>query len=347
MEHDHLSFIEAIESLASQAGMQVPEQSPAEIERASRQKDLYELLDQTARWFEGQLNEAAYQEAKAYLEGRGVNEDLCRRFRVGFAPDDSRALWTYLKGQGFTEQQAIDCGVVRRSDRDGSLYSFFRDRIIFPVSDQKGRIVAFGGRVLPEHLRPPSRDGRTPPKYINSSDSPLFQKGHLLYGGSHARQAARDGKPILVVEGYLDVIAAHTIGYTGAVAPLGTALTEEQILLLWKMIPDQSKLPVLCFDGDNAGRRAAARAFDRVMPLLKPDHSVLFAFLPEGQDPDSLIRTGLSSNIIVRLSGKNYSRASGHPEKGRSLHKNDLAGGTKPIRLISQNRLSRLKTCLI
>lgn len=290
MQHDNVTFIEAIEMLAAEAGMQVPEQSPQEIAQAKKQKDLYGLLDDTAKWFEAQLRSPKNSEALAYMHERGVPDPLMEQFRIGYAPGDGQALWQHLKTLDYTDQQMIEAGVVRASKRGTEPYSFFRERIMFPVTDRRGRIVAFGGRILPDHLRAPDRGDFKPPKYINSSDSALFHKGRMLYGESHARQAAAEDQPLIVVEGYLDVMACFSAGYRGAVAPLGTALTEEQIAILWKMIPAQSKMPVLCFDGDNAGRRAAARACERILPLIQPDQSALFAFLPEGQDPDSLIR---------------------------------------------------------
>ncbi len=290
MQSSNLSFIEAVELLAADAGMQVPDQSPEEVETAKKQKDLHALLEDTCKWFERQLREPKNRDALDYMYGRGVTDELLAAFRIGFASADSNALWKHLGEKGYSDRQMAEAGVVLPSSRGGNPYGFFRERVIFPVSDRRGRIVAFGGRILPDHLRAPDRDGKKPPKYINSSDSPLFHKGRMLYGESHARQAAAEGKPLIVVEGYVDVMSCFSAGFRGAVAPLGTALTEEQILVLWKMIPAQQKNPVLCFDGDNAGRRAAARACERLLPLLAPDQSALIAFLPEGQDPDSLIR---------------------------------------------------------
>lgn len=290
MQHDNLSFIDAIEQLAAQAGMEVPKASPQEVQRAKTQKDLHALLEETTRFFERTLEESEGRVALRYLNDRGVAEDLRQAFRLGYAPGDGQALRNHLKQQGYTDAQMIEAGVTRPSNRSTDPYAFFRDRIMFPVSDRRGWVVAFGGRILPEHLRPPERGDFKPPKYINSADNPLFHKGRMLYSESQARQAAADGQPVIVVEGYVDVMACFEAGYKGAVAPLGTALTEEQILSLWKMIPQDSKVPILCFDGDNAGRRAAARAVERILPLLKPDHSAQIAFLPEGEDPDSLIK---------------------------------------------------------
>jgi DNA primase len=182
----------------------------------------------------------------------------------------------------------IEASVMRASQTGREPYGFFRDRVRFPVADMRGRIVAFSGRVLPEHIRPLKDPDKKPPKYINSTDTPLFHKGRMLYAQQHARGNAPD-HPVVVVEGQMDVIACHQAGLRATVAPLGTALTEDQVSVLWKMIPHERKEPVLCFDGDNAGYRAAVRAAERVLPQLKPNHSIRFAFLPEGEDPDTFI----------------------------------------------------------
>ena len=283
MQHDNLSFIEALELLAAQAGMQVPAQSPHEVARAREEKDLYSLLDVAAKFFSLELSRPAQAAAREYLLGRGMAAEMIATFRVGFAPADGQAVRAHLKAAGYTDAQMIEAGVLRKSERGGEPYSFFRDRIMFPVADRRGRVVAFGGRVLPGAHK-------DAPKYINSADSALFHKGRMLYGESHARAAAADGQAVLVVEGYMDVLACFQGGFRGAVAPNGTALTEDQILALWKMIPDAPRVPVLCFDGDEAGRRAAGRAVARILPMLKPDHSARIAFLPQGEDPDSLLR---------------------------------------------------------
>lgn len=289
MRHDNLSFIEALEGLAAQVGMQVPQASPQEVERSKKEKSLYSLLDDAAKWMEAQLRTPEHRKAYEYMTGRGVSEELMASFRIGFAPADGQAIRKHLLKQGYTDAQMIEAGVIRKSERGTEPYAFFRERVMFPVPDRRGRVVAFGGRILPEHLRLPDRGDFKPPKYVNSSDTPLFHKGGMLYGEPHARQAAAEGQPLVVVEGYLDVMAAFKAGVRGALAPLGTALTEDQILVLWKMIPEPPKVPILCFDGDEAGRRAAVRAAQRVLPLLKPDHSVKIAFLPLGQDPDTLV----------------------------------------------------------
>ncbi len=290
MAEGNLSFIEAIEQLAAQAGMQVPESRPEDIERAKVQKDLHAAMEEACRWMETQLYEAENADVLEYMVKRGFSEETLNNFRIGYAPDNDKAFKAHMLESGFSIQQLLDCALLKPSTRGGEPYGFFRDRVMFPVSDRRGRIVAFGGRILPEHIRPQTNPNFTPPKYLNSSDTPLFHKGRMLYGDSHAREAAREGHTPIVVEGYLDVMACHQAGLKGAVAPLGTALTEEQILLLWKMCPEDEKRPVLSFDGDNAGLRAASRACERVLPLLRPGHTVALAFLPEGEDPDTYIK---------------------------------------------------------
>ncbi|HRK97901.1 MAG TPA: DNA primase [Alphaproteobacteria bacterium] len=289
MRHDNLSFIEAVEALAQKVGMQVPQASPQDQIQAKKEKGLHQLCEEAAKWFEIQLHDPKNRDVLDYVTRRGIGEEITDAFRLGYAPSDDQALRKHLGKLGYADSIMLEAGVVKASTRGTEPYAFFRDRVMFPVTDARGRVVAFGGRVLPEHMRPPSRSDFTPPKYINSADTPLFHKGRTVYAGQHARLAAKDHK-ILVVEGYMDVIACHQAGFKGAVAPLGTALTEEQIMILWKMIPHEHKEPVLCFDGDEAGYRAAVRAADRIIPLLKPSHSVSFAFLPEGDDPDTYIR---------------------------------------------------------
>ncbi len=291
MEHDNLSFIDAIEMLAAEAGMQVPKQTPQEVQKAKKEKDLYELLEDVTLFFEKNLYDSHNQDALKYLLDRGLTLETIKEFRIGFAPDDPQILRKFLLSKDYKDKDMITAGVMRPSTRGGDPYAFFRDRVIFPVPDRRGRIVAFGGRILPEHMRPPNRSDFTPPKYINSSETPLFHKGSMLYGEPIARRAAAQGQSLVLVEGYLDVIACAQVGIRGALAPMGTALTQEQIISMWKMIPDFTKIPILCFDGDNAGRKAARRVCERVLPLLEAGRSVNFAFMPDGEDPDSLIKS--------------------------------------------------------
>lgn len=282
MRHDNLAFPEAVEQLAAEAGLPVPRASDEDRHRYERRKTLGDLVEQTCRWFEQQLRTHAGRPALDYLERRGLDADGIARFRLGYAPADSGALRQHLLTQGFAEEDMVTAGVLKRPDDGRAPFAFFRNRVIFPVTDRRGAVVAFGGRIL-------EGDG---PKYINTGDTPLFHKGTLLYGLSRARGAAADGQPVIVAEGYMDVIALVRAGFTGAVAPLGTALTETQVQELWKLIPAAEKEPLLCFDGDNAGRRAAWRAVERILPHLAPGQSARVAFLPEGEDPDSLLRSG-------------------------------------------------------
>lgn len=286
MRQENRSFPEAVEILAGMAGMQVPKSSPEEAKRYEEEKNLYTLIEEAAKWFEEQLRIPSGRTALEYAKRRNLKEETIARFRLGFAPNDAQGLIKYLTAKGYTPKQMIDAGLAKQSERDNSVYSFFRGRLIFPVGDRRGRVVAFGARLL---------EGEGP-KYINSADHGLFHKGQLLYGFSRARAAAADGKPLIITEGYMDVIRLVEAGFMGAVAPLGTALTEDQIQLLWKIIPrppvrpdTQNHIPILCFDGDNAGSKAAERALERILPHLAADQSVRFAAMPTGEDPDTLI----------------------------------------------------------
>ena len=278
MRADNLDFIEAVEKLAGEAGLVVPQASPQERERAQRQKTLLEAMEAAAAFYEERLWAPAGARAREYLQGRGLDPQTIRRFRLGWAPDDRQALRRALNAE-FSDPLLIEAGLRRRSE-EGQPSDYFRNRLMFPIGDRAGRVIAFGGRVL----------GGGQPKYLNSPDSPLFEKGRVLYGWSAARAAVirdEEGAPgAIVTEGYMDVIALHQAGFGTAVAPLGTALTEFQLHELWRLAPE----PVLCFDGDIAGQRAATRAMRRALPLLRPGQSLRFARLPAGEDPDSVIR---------------------------------------------------------
>ncbi len=289
MQHDRLSFMEAVEALAGQAGLEVPKASVEERRRFERQRSLGEVLEAACAFFEAELHGPAGRAARAYLDGRGLDAATIRRFRLGFAPADGTRLLRHLAKAGFEAALVEEAGLLRRPEDGRDAFAFFRNRIVFPVGDRRDRIVGFGARLM-------EGDG---PKYINSPDGPLFHKGRLLYGLARATQAAGHGQPVIVAEGYMDVIALVRAGFEAAVAPLGTALTEDQIEALWRMTP----VPILCFDGDEAGRRAAFRAMDRILPRLRPDHSARIAFLPEGEDPDSLVRAGGSAAMATVLEG--------------------------------------------
>jgi DNA primase len=280
MRHDRLGFVEAIENLAQLASLEVPRISREEAEKASKQKTLHQLCEAACAFFEQQLRGKQGRTAFDYLKGRGLADEAMARFRLGYAPAEGGALVTHLKQLGYELPQMMEVGLVRKSEQRGDHYSFFRDRVMFPVTDRRGRVVAFGGRIM-------SGDG---PKYINSPDHPLFHKGKLLYSLPRAAEAASRKQPVIVVEGYMDVISLVEAGFAGAVAPLGTALTEDQMEELWKL---GAADPILCFDGDNAGQRAASRSLERALPLLGPSRSLRFAFITGGaKDPDDLIKAG-------------------------------------------------------
>jgi DNA primase len=287
MRQNNLTFPDTIENLAAQAGLQVPQPNPQERETYDQQKVWGQLLERATQFFEQQLLTAAGRVGLDYFRGRGLNDEAIARFRLGFAPADAQALIVTLKQAGFLEKDMLELGLIRKSENSAGYYSFFRNRVMFPVSDRRGNSVAFGARLM-------SGDG---PKYINSPDHPLFHKGKLLYGQSRARGAVQQMQSLIVVEGYMDVIAMVEAGYSGAVAPLGTAMTEEQMLALWKLLPrledrapERDYSPILCFDGDNAGQNAALRALERALPLITPAQTLRFAFMPAGEDPDSLIQ---------------------------------------------------------
>src|SRR5271170_1964605 len=286
MRADNLDFLEAVEKLAGEAGLAVPQATPEERERAQRQKTLLETLEAAAAFYEARLWAPGGIRARDYLQARGLDPDTIRRFRLGWASEDRQALRRVL-ARDFPEPLLTEAGLLHRPE-GGEPFDYFRGRIMFPIGDRAGRVIAFGGRVI--------ADGQ--PKYLNSPDSPLFEKGHVLYGWSAARAAAGDGADAIVTEGYMDVIALHGAGFTSAVAPLGTALTEFQLRELWRLGPE----PILCFDGDDAGQRAALRALHRALPLLRPGYSLRFAGLPPGEDPDTLIRHGRQSAFEQPLS---------------------------------------------
>ena len=277
METEGLNFREAVEKLAGEVGMQVPQDSPQERERAERKKTLYDVVEAACQHYQNQLRRAEGAHGLAYLRDRGLSEETIVRFRLGFAPDQRDGIKRALGAQGIKESELIAAGLIIKRD-DGSTYDRFRGRVMFPILDRRGRVVAFGGRIL--------GSDKDVAKYLNSPETDLFHKGRLLYAMDSAQVAARAGQALVVTEGYMDVIALYQAGFEGAVAPLGTALTEDQILELWKITPE----PVLCFDGDNAGQRAMSRASERALPLLKAGVGLRFATLPQGEDPDSLVQ---------------------------------------------------------
>ena len=285
-----VQFPEAVERLAGMAGMPMPKYSREEEARDEKRKTLHDVMELAAKFFEATLAGRGGAKARGYLADRSLDATTQLKFRLGYAPGERFALKEHLGSQGVTVEDMVETGLLISGDDIPVPYDRFRDRVMFPITDFRGRIIAFGGRAL-------SADA--PAKYLNSPETPLFHKGSNLYNGAAARLAVHDGAALVVVEGYVDVIAMVNAGYPAAVAPLGTALTEEQLGLLWKMADE----PILCFDGDKAGQRAAFRAIDMAMPRLKPGKSLRFAMLPDGQDPDDLYRSGGREAIAEVLGG--------------------------------------------
>ncbi|MCF4099000.1 DNA primase [Maritalea mediterranea] len=277
VEKGGLSFPEAVERLAGQAGVQLPARDPQQEARQQKRNSLYDVMELATQYFEQALAANVGARARGYLNERGVSPKIQEQFRLGFAPDSRNGLKEFLAQNQVTARQMIDCGLLVAGDDIAVPFDRFRNRLMFPIEDFRGRVVAFGGRAMSPEARA---------KYLNSPETELFHKRRTLYNGQMARQAAHDGKPLVVVEGYMDVIACVQAGFHGAVAPLGTALTDEHLGLLWKM----TGTPILCFDGDSAGQRAAGRSMDVMLPMLKPGQSAKIVTLPEGVDPDDLIK---------------------------------------------------------
>ncbi len=276
-----LSFIEAVEALAAEAGMEVPRDAPPDPKTEARRKSALEWIEAAQAWFVRQLQSPAGEDARAYLERRGLSAADIETFGLGFAPDKRRGLVQALTQKGASIEDLNEAGLIIVPDDGGEAYDRFRGRVMFPIEDPRGRLVAFGGRAM-------SKDVRA--KYLNSPETSLFHKGAQLYRYPQARRRANDPKVkargLIVAEGYMDVIAFARAGLAHAVAPLGTALTEEQIRLLWRAGPE----PVVCLDGDSAGVRAAGLAAERALALLQPGRTLRFAILSEGADPDDLLR---------------------------------------------------------
>jgi DNA primase len=275
-ETEGLKFPEAVERLASEAGVALPVAGPADRANEARRKSLFEVIAIASGFYRDQLCGPTGVPARRYLETRGLSPAVWDRFGLGYAPKNS-GLQAWLRSKGVDLAAMLEAGLVRPAEDDRPPRDFFFDRLMFPIADIRGRVVAFGGRGLTSDAKP---------KYINTGETPLFSKGRMLYNLHSAREAVHKGAPMIVAEGYMDVIALMEAGFHGAVAPLGTALTEDQLALLWR----SSAEPVLCFDGDDAGLRAARRASHLALPHLTPGQSLRFVFLPKGEDPDSLIR---------------------------------------------------------
>ena len=276
-ELEGLNFPEAVQQIADMAGISMPQPDPQAEKRERERTSLQDVMEMATLFFQDQLQTALGARARAYLRDRGLTGRTIETFRLGYAPDSRNALKEHLASKGVTKEQMEACGLVVHENVPVS-YDRFRDRIMFPILSSREKVIAFGGRAM-------AADAVA--KYLNSNETELFHKGNVLYNFARARRASQAaGGSVIAVEGYMDVIALYQAGVENAVAPLGTALTESQLDLLWKMSPQ----PVLCFDGDGAGIRAANRAADLALPHIKPDRSVSFALLPDGKDPDDLVR---------------------------------------------------------
>jgi DNA primase len=276
-EAENMSFIEAVETLAREAGMPMPARDPREAEKADRRSELAAVMEEAARYFRLQLKTGAGAAARDYLAGRKLTDAALDRFEIGFAPDGWQGLWDQLRGRGIAEDLILGAGLAKPSTKGKAPYDVFRNRIMFPIRDARGRCIAFGGRAMDPN------DGA---KYLNSPETELFDKGRSLYNHGPAREAAGKGQPLVVAEGYMDVIALVTAGFEAAVAPLGTAITEDQLRLIWRLHPE----PLIMLDGDTAGIRAATRLVDLALPMLEAGQGLRFVILPEGLDPDDMIR---------------------------------------------------------
>ena len=279
-----LSFMDAIKELAAEAGMDVPAPDPQAAMRAEKANSLYDVMTAAQAWFVTQLLGVEGAAARGYLKQRGFTEQTIRDFGFGLAPDNRTGLKTALKQ--FGDPMLIEAGLLI-SVEEKAPYDRFRGRLMIPIRDPRGRVIAFGGRIL----------GEGEPKYLNSPDTPLFDKGRTLYNLDKCSPASRQTGRVIVVEGYMDVIALAQAGFADTVAPLGTALTEQQIQMLWRM----TEKPLLCFDGDSAGQKASMRAALRALPLLKPGHSLQFVTLPEGQDPDDIVKSSGATALTKLL----------------------------------------------
>jgi DNA primase len=277
-ETENVSFMEAVEILAGEAGMPMPERDPRAAEKADARKDLADVMELAVKWFRLQLRTGAASDARAYLDRRGLSQEVCDRWEIGFAPDSWQGLWDALKGKDIADDLILGAGLAKPPTKGGKPYDTFRGRIMYPIRDARGRAIAFGGRAM---------DPEDKAKYLNSPETELFDKGRSLYNVKDARVAAGKGQPLLVAEGYMDVIALSEAGFGASVAPLGTAITENQLAMLWRI----SDEPIITLDGDTAGQRAALRLIDLALPLLEAGRSLRFAMMPEGQDPDDLLKS--------------------------------------------------------
>ena len=281
-ETENVNFIEAVEILAAEVGLPMPEFDPKSKEKSDRNKILIEIMEQSVNFFRLTLNSKQGKHALDYLHKRGLNSAVIEHFEIGFAPPEQTILTQKLIDKGYEIDAIIETGMSARSDDGNRYYDRFRGRVMFPIRDGRGRCIAFGGRSLDPAARA---------KYLNSPETPLFDKGRTLYNLAGARSAVGRAEPLIVTEGYMDVIALHSGNFSGAIAPLGTAITEQQLQSMWRVSPE----PIIALDGDKAGLRAAYRLIDLSLPLLKTGQALRFSLMPEGKDPDDLIRNEGSS----------------------------------------------------
>ncbi len=286
METEGLTFLEAVKILAAQAGVQMPKLTEAQQAKEKIVTSLHEIMLLASNWFSERLYSEQGRETRDYLVKRGLNKKNAQIFALGYSPNNYHALKDFLKTKGITEQQMLDCGLLAKND-SGELYDKFRNRLMFPIRDIKGQVIAFGGRVL----------GEGQPKYLNSPETTLFKKGEILYNEDLARKTSFKTNRLIIAEGYMDVIAMYTNGITEVVAPLGTAITHEQILRAWRL----SKEPIMCLDGDLAGQKAMGRVANLAISLLKPGYTIKFASLPNGMDPDDVIKADGPSKMLEIL----------------------------------------------
>jgi len=276
-ETENVNFIEAVEILAKEAGLQMPEQDPLAKEKSNYRDELFKVMELSVRFYQRSLNSAQGLKAREYIDSRKLSSSIVNEFELGFASNNRTDLFDYLRGKEIPEQHIIDTGMCLRADDGGAVYDRFRDRIMYPIRDSKGRYIAFGGRAMSQNARA---------KYLNSPETKLFDKGRSLYNFGSARSALSNQSSLIVAEGYMDVIALSQANFKASVAPLGTAITKEQLGLIWRISPN----PVVALDGDRAGINAAYRLIDVALPLIETGKTITFAILPEGYDPDDLIK---------------------------------------------------------
>ncbi|SLN13916.1 DNA primase [Roseovarius albus] len=289
-ETENVDFMEAVRILAAEAGMQMPERDPQAQAKADKHTQLIEVMEKAVQFFRLQLKTGAGADARDYLAGRKLSEATQEQFEIGFAPDAWQGLWDHLVQASVAPEMILECGLAKPSQKGGKPYDTFRNRIMFPIRDARGRCIAFGGRAM---------DPNDNAKYLNSPETLLFDKSRTLYNLGPARTAAGRGKDLIVAEGYMDVIALSVAGFKASVAPLGTAVTEHQVQMLWRVADE----PIIALDGDTAGLRAAHRVIDIALPLLEAGKSLRFAIMPEGQDPDDLLKAKGAKALQALLDG--------------------------------------------